>query len=81
MSARRRKEGLAMLKQIKRDEMRDTLSLGKESLSCGTCLRVLVPNEDGGAQLVETRLEISDMWYFVGMPDVDVVGCFAEIAP
>lgn len=69
-----------MLKQIKRDAMWDTLSLGKERLSCGDCLRVLVPNEDGGAQLVETRLEISDEWYFVGLPDIDVEGCFAELA-
>lgn len=69
-----------MLKQIKRDDMWDTLSIGKERLSCGTCLRVLVPDENGGAQLVETRLEISDTWYFVGLPDIDVAGCFAEFA-
>lgn len=68
-----------MLKQIKRDEMWDTLSLGKERLSCGTRLRVFVPDQNGGAQLVETRLEITDAWYFVGLPDIDVVGCFAEL--
>lgn len=68
-----------MLKQVKRDEMWDTLSLGKESLTCGTGLRVLVPDENGGAKLVETRLEITDAWYFVGLPDIDVVGCFAEL--
>lgn len=68
-----------MLKQIKRDATWDTLSLGKERLSCGDCLRVLVPDENGGAKLVETRLEITDAWYFVGLPDIDVVGCFAEL--
>lgn len=69
-----------MLKQIKRDAMWDTLSLGKERLSCGDCLRVLVPDENGGAKLVETRLEISDEWYFVGLPGIDVEGCFAELS-
>lgn len=80
MNAQRRKEQTEMLKQIKRDAMRDTLSLGKDRLSCGICMRVLVPDENGGAKLVETRLEISDTWYFVGLPDVDVVGCFAELS-
>lgn len=69
-----------MLKQIKRDDQWDTLTLGRERLSCGTTLRVLVPDENGGAQLVETRLEITDVWFFVGLPDIDVVGCFAELS-
>ena len=30
----------------------------------------------GGTVLL---LEDSDAWYFVGLPDIDVVGCFAEL--
>ena len=69
-----------MLKQIKRDDPSNTLALGSERLTCGTALRVLVPDENSGAQVVETRLEITDVWFFVGLPDIDVVGCFAELS-
>lgn len=28
----------------------------------------------------ETRLEMADDWYFAGLTDIDVDGCFARLA-
>ena len=67
-----------MLKQIKRDEY-GGLTLGREARHCGQCLQVLVPTDNDGAVLAETRLEMADDWIFIGLPDVDVTGCFAKV--
>lgn len=67
-----------MLEQIKKDEW-GGLSLGRRELYCGDVLQVLTPT-DTGAQMVTTRLEMADDWYFVGLPDIDVAGCFARMA-
>lgn len=66
-----------MLRQIQQSEW--GLTLGSEYLHCGDELQVLMPTEDGGAKLVRTRLEMADdYWYFIGLPGVDVCGCFAR---
>lgn len=66
-----------MLRQIKRDKF-GGLTLGNDNLHCGEVLQVLVPTDYEGAELVETRLEMADDWFFIGMSDIDVAGCFAK---
>lgn len=68
-----------MLRQIKRDKF-GVLTLGNDNLHCGEVLQVLVPTDYEGAELVETRLEMADEWFFAGLRDVDVAGCFAQRA-